>query len=256
MPLLTSEDTREPFLRDGLVWRSRRPWSEAVQELLTHIQAQGFDAAPAAGGFTGQWERVSFVEGRVAEIETDAEMQSEPVLVSAAVLLRRLHDCTAAIAADWAGRVWQLPPRVPFETICHGDFAPYNVVLRDGVVAGIIDFETAHPAPRSWDLAYALYRWAPLSQHAAAPLADIDAQIARARRFLDAYGLANRERAAIVDAVTERLRSLLDFMKQQADAGSTKYSDDLLEGDGRLYEADIAYLARHREALLVGLLRR
>lgn len=55
-----------------------------------------------------------------------------------------------------------LPARSPAEVICHGDIAPYNSAVRDGRVIGFIDFDTAHPAPRLGDVAYAVYRYAPL----------------------------------------------------------------------------------------------
>ncbi len=34
------------------------------------------------------------------------------------------------------------------------DFAPYNITFVDGCVHGIIDFDTLHPGPRIWDVAY------------------------------------------------------------------------------------------------------
>ena len=45
--------------------------------------------------------------------------------------------------------------------MCHGDFAPYNVVLKGEQAVGIIDFDTCHPGSRLWDISYALYRWSP-----------------------------------------------------------------------------------------------
>ena len=47
--------------------------------------------------------------------------------------------------------------------ICHNDYAPYNLVFRDGRLVGVIDFETAAPGPRAWDLAYLAYRLVPLA---------------------------------------------------------------------------------------------
>ena len=40
---------------------------------------------------------------------------------------------------------WQLSGRYPIEVICHGDYAPYNVVLNGKQAVGIVDFDTAHP---------------------------------------------------------------------------------------------------------------
>ena len=46
-----------------------------------------------------------------------------------------------------------MPPVEPAEIVIHGDFARYNCVLQDGNVAGVFDFDTAHPAYRLWDVA-------------------------------------------------------------------------------------------------------
>jgi len=44
----------------------------------------------------------------------------------------------------------------------HGDADPDNCVVKDGLPVGFIDFDAAHPGPRIWDVAYAVYRFAPL----------------------------------------------------------------------------------------------
>jgi aminoglycoside phosphotransferase (APT) family kinase protein len=252
--MLNAESGDGPFLRDGLVWRRVRLWSAGVQALLGHLHANGFEAAPRAAGVDQAWERVTFLDGKTGDIETDAEMQSAAVLASAARLLCRYHCCAAPVAVEWASRAWQSSPRAPFETICHGDFAPYNVVLRDGEVSGIIDFETAHPGPRIWDLAYAVYRWAPLSAGAGSPLAGIDRQVERARLFLDEYGLDERLRAGVVATIVARLERLVVFMQEQAANGSEKYRVDLAEGHDRVYRADIDYISLHRQRIAAGMM--
>ncbi|WP_314062200.1 phosphotransferase [uncultured Vagococcus sp.] len=47
--------------------------------------------------------------------------------------------------------------------MCHNDFAPYNVTFENNKAIGIIDFDTSCPGPRIWDVAYAVYRFVPLS---------------------------------------------------------------------------------------------
>jgi len=245
-----------PFRRGDLVWRCARPWSGSVQALLAHLQAHGFDTAPRPAGLDADWERVTFLPGKIADIERDAEMQSAPALLSAAGWLRRYHDCTAPIAGNWAKRTWQLPPREPLDVICHGDFAPYNIVLRDGKLAGVIDFETAHPGSRIWDLAYAIYRWAPLSSAIVAhELSRIERQIERARVFLEEYGLNSELRATAVDGIITRLEALVSFMETEASTGSAKYQRNIEEGHDRLYRQDIAYIQRHREQIVAGVSR-
>ncbi|UGA53370.1 phosphotransferase [Vibrio sp. VB16] len=72
-----------------------------------------------------------------------------------------------------------LEPREPFEFICHGDFTPYNVALSENTVVGVFDFDTAHPAPRIWDLAYSIYCWSPFKTDSVDKLGTIAEQVFR-----------------------------------------------------------------------------
>ncbi len=70
------------------------------------------------------------------------------------------------------------------------DFAPYNVVFNGVEAAGMIDFDTLHPGSCLWDVAYAIYRWAPLKNpRNPDAIGDLASQIRRAKAFCDSYGL-------------------------------------------------------------------
>lgn len=253
--MLTMEEGDAPFREGDFMLRSARPWTVSVQALLAALHAHGFTQAPVPAGYDAVWEKVSFLPGLTGDLDDSEEMRSETALRSAASLLRRYHDCTALFLPEMcAGQEWQLSPRAPIEVICHGDFAPYNVVLNDGAVTGIIDFETAHPGPRRWDLAYALYRWAPLSIGILAEDPDrLNMQIGRARIFLHAYGLEAAQRSVLPDMIAERLTALVGFMESEAARGVEKYRHDLQEGHDRIYRNDIGYISENRERIIAGL---
>ncbi|MUL43736.1 aminoglycoside phosphotransferase family protein [Streptomonospora sp. PA3] len=220
----------------------------AIHRLLRHLRAQGFDGAPAPLGFDRSGEEVlTYLHGDVHQA-LPPELRTGELLESAAVLLRRLHDATADFSAP-PGEHWNQPPRSPAEVVCHGDTAPYNCVVRGGRAVGFIDFDTAHPGPRLWDLAYAVYRFAPL-QAPTNPDAfgSPQEQGRRAAAFCRAYG--HQADARLLDAAAERLRRLLDHMRERAAAGDAAFQTHLAEGHAGLYETDIAYLGAHRAALL------
>src|SRR3954468_19522367 len=130
-------------------------------------------------------------------------------------LLRQLHDATAGFVAR-AGAMWQFiyldPTR--HDVICHNDVAPYNTVYVDGRPRALIDFDTAGPGPRIWDLAYAAYTFVPLASFVPLPDGSVvpyePAQHAgeRARRlrvFKAAYGLPMDD---LLLAVAHRLEAV------------------------------------------------
>ncbi|KAA1178252.1 phosphotransferase [Rhizobium tropici] len=244
-----------PFRQGHLIVRPARPWTPGVHALLTALHRHGFTAAPLPEGYNEVWERVTYLPGDTGDLDGCTDMRSETVLRSAAALLRRYHDCSVLFAETLeAGNLWQLPARLPSEVICHGDFAPYNVVLNDGEVTGIIDFEAAHPGPRIWDLSYAVYRWAPLSSSMAVEGLDSPvSQIQRARVFVDAYGLPVSERSLLPAAIIERLEALLAFMEREAARGIERYRRNLQDGHDRIYREDVAYVAKWSPEIVEGL---
>jgi hypothetical protein len=256
MVIPTGDSGEGPFRHDDFIYRPTHPWTASVHALLTALQTHGFANAPLSAGYNAAWEKVRFLPGVTGDLDENENMRSMKALQSAARLLRRYHDCTAQfVGLLLKDQKWQLPPQTPFEIICHGDFAPYNVVLNDGEVTGIIDFETAHPGPRCWDLAYAVYRWAPLSASVAVKNIDgLNTQILRTRIFLDAYGMPVEQRSALPGMIIERLNALVGFMESEAANGVERYRRNIQEGHDGVYRRDIAYISEYREEIIAGLM--
>lgn len=229
------------------VWRPTGPWSPRVHGLLRHLRQQGFTAAPRFHGVTADGlEVLDFIPGAVSDYPATPAAASLAALASAAELLRALHDSTVELAGDTPDG-WMLPARAPVEVICHGDYAPHNCVLDGTEVVGVIDFDTAHPGPRLWDVAYAVYRWAPTTAPTNTDgFGTAEEQAHRARFFCDRYGLDPVGRAGLVDAVVARLHDLVGFMRSQAAAGNAAFARHLTDGHHIQYLADAAYLGRCR----------
>jgi hypothetical protein len=238
------------------VQRPTGPWSPQVHGLLEYLRAAGFTAAPALHEVTADgYEILDFLPGEVCNYPVSEAAASLEALHSAAQLLRAYHDHTTDYLPGVALEGWQLPSGRPVEVICHGDFAPHNVVLDDRKAVGIIDFDTAHPGSRLEDVAYAVYRWAPLT----APdnpdgFGTVLEQAARTRMFCDRYGLDKPGRAGLADAVILRLHALVDFMSTQAAAGNSAFAGHLAAGHHHQYLGDAGYLAAHRDVFTRALL--
>jgi aminoglycoside phosphotransferase (APT) family kinase protein len=242
--------------RENRIHRPAGPWTPLIHRLLQHLRNEGFSGAPEPHGFDEEGREIlSHLPGEVSNYPLSDNARSLAALASAARLLRAYHQASQGFLQDrWPAKPWQLPPREPAEVICHGDFAPYNVVLDGTRAIGIIDFDTAHPGPRSWDLAYALYRWAPFTNpNNHDGFGALGAQIERGRLFCDAYGLPHAERAGLAAAIAERLRALVAFMFEQSQQGSADFSKNMEDGHHLLYIADVAYVEAHQAAIDAGL---
>ena len=246
------------------VRRSSDRWSTAVVDLLQHIERAGFDGAPRALGFDEQGREVlTFIEGvdgRGTEFlpieggRFDLRLPDfvwrDDVLVHLGGLLRAYHD--AAATFPWAGRDWCFEPREPVETICHNEVFPANTVFRDGVPVAFIDWDTATPGPRAWELGWVAWRWVPFFRDEKCRAIGLPTGVAdKARRFrllLDAYGIERD--LDIVNAGIARARHMLDHQLLFAARGSAWEIE--LDRRGIFDEADleIAWVEEHAVALV------
>lgn len=228
------------------VRREAGPWTKQVQWLLAHLRGKGIIEVPVPLGFDGQGREVlSFIPGLVGHYPLPDTLRPDEVLVSTARLLRRIHDATADVAQVYLSG-WQVPKREPVEVVCHGDFAPYNCVFNEDRLVGIIDFDHAHPGPRAWDYAYALYRFAPMmdptNPDSYGSLAD---QARRVRLFCDAYGL--QDRPQVLQSVIARVQFMADWLLQGAAQGDPRLQANIDAGHLAIYQTDAAYLEANQE---------
>jgi aminoglycoside phosphotransferase (APT) family kinase protein len=216
-----------------------------VHRLLWHLHRNGFRQCPRPVSIDVEAcsETVSFLPGAVSSDATGV-FGSDRALTSAARLLRRLHDASASFPLDGT-ECWGLPPRSPVEVICHGDFSPYNCVVRHGLTAGVFDFDTAHPGPRSWDIGYAAVRWVTLEEPADGRQGD--EQRRRLHLFCRAYG--TDEVSAVVDSAALRLLALVDHIDCQVAAGHPAFSRHRDEGHVEHYLGVVDRLRAERAFL-------
>jgi len=214
----------EPLIGDGVtqgivrigdtVRRPLRPFSLTVQAYLAHLRDAGFAGAPLPFGVDEQGREVlSFVPGDVARWPLPPEMAGEEVLAALARLIRALHEASAGWVPP-PGAVWGGTPANPgrpvterTELVSHRDYALGNVVFRGGLPAALIDFDLARPTTRVYDMANALWYWAPLRDPRDRPPALADADIPhRVAVFADAYGMTAQQRAALMPLAVDMVR--------------------------------------------------
>lgn len=251
-------------LVDGVVYRPRQPWSEQVQALLVHLEDQDFAGSPRPLGFAPDGrEMVSYLPGETLSESTRTTFQRDKVLVSAARLLRSFHDSTVGydqIDSPWYGEShpgeespsWAQDTNATQSQIvvCHNDFAPYNCVLNDGRVTGVFDFDTAEPAPRRWDVTYAVFRFCPLSDPSnSEAFGSLWEQRRRLRLFCQEYGTPCD--SDLLDLVCKRVQALTNHMRSQAKAGHEAFTGHIAAGHDASYEKAIDYIRENQSYLAV-----
>lgn len=216
--ILTEGNSNQVKRQGNTVIRQQGAWSPFVHQLLQFLTANGFTESPRLLDITPTTETLTFIEGDVGNDPLKSSMQSDTIVSEAAQLLRKFHDLTQTfvVPAD-ANFFLPIEPSGDHEVICHNDFAPYNCVFKDGHIIGMIDFDTAAPGSRLWDIAYAVYRFVPLMTDThciAMGWQSPPDRIARLKLFCDAYGLENRTR--LIDSVIQRLEALIHFMRESS----------------------------------------
>lgn len=245
------------FKQEEMVIRPANEWTSYVQDFLAFMHENGFQNIPKPYGVNeAGMEMVSFVEGTVYNDSLPDEILTDEILSDVAKMLRNFHDIGERYIPKLTGQeIWMLPKRDPKEVMCHGDFAPYNITFADGCLHGIIDFDTLHPGPRIWDIAYAVYRWVPfVSPSNPDYRKDLEEQIRRCKLFADAYGLNDSQREQLPDMMYERINSLVTYMRNEAAKGNEDVQKNIVDGHLQLYIDDLQYIQCAKQKILDGIM--
>lgn len=246
------------------VHRVARPWASSVHDLLRHLDQEGFDGAPRALGFDNKGREVlSYIDGEAGQGDRlipdqggrfdnllPAFVWRDEALARLGALIREYHDAAATML--WSDREWCFEPREPVETVCHNELKPSNTIFRCGVPVAFIDWDTAAPGPRAWDLGFAAWFWVPFWRDEKCRAAGLPLGVAeKARRFrllLEAYGC--EPNVAIVRAGVERISDFLGHIRRLAAEGSAHEVEARQRGAVDELALEIAWVQHHAEALV------
>lgn len=225
-------------LRSGRhVLRPANPHSTSIHRFLAHLRAAGFDGASEPVGIDSDGrERMVFIEGAVPVPPYPHWAQTDTALASIAALMRRLHE--AAQDFDGAGASWSTemadpdlgsaagPTAEDGVVVCHNDVCLENVVFRDGVAVGLLDFDFAAPGRPGYDLAQMARMCTPVDDPFDAARfgwrADATAP-ARLQVVADAYGLEPDGRRELFDALDRSIARGGEFVRRRVEAGEAAF---------------------------------
>ncbi len=224
LPLTGGYQTDVHRLGDRVL-RQPQDWTDHIDLLLGHLQSVGFKGAPRSFGRDRHGRHiVEYLEGDVANRVPPAYVWSRNALVTVAQLIRRYHDSATSfsIPPDWTAVVRRndLPAITgDEEVVCHNDLAPWNTVFRGGKPCAFIDWDSAAPGTRSWDLAFALWHWTPLyPEHRRAEVGAsmVHDLLSRFQAFLAGYGAPAQPEW--VSVVLQRQRGTYTELEQKSEA--------------------------------------
>jgi phosphotransferase family enzyme len=243
-----------PVRDGGTVTRTAGPAAVNVHALLEHLEHAGFEQAPRLLGVSDdrRYETLTYLPGTCPQPPLPAPVRSEQALRSIARTIRALHDATAGFVAPEPGR-WapqeSITPAV-VDCVGHGDLAPWNLVFDGAQVTGIIDFDTAGPSNRAYDLAYAAHHFVPFHPTEDLPGWGWDHEPDRARRlriFAAAYDPQLRPEL-LVDYAAIRLLGMASHIEQHVHDRDPAYQAHGEHAAG--YRRAAAFLLTNRDRLL------
>lgn len=168
--------------------------------LFDHLAAKGFAGAPRFLGHDEKGREIlTFMPG---EVLYDKDDFSDAQLVGAATLLRAYHDATT-----------DFPPvrAAGAEVLCHNDWTPANTTCIHDMPAGMIDFDTAMPGTRLWDLTYSTWMWLGLNE----PVWTAQDQRRRLVLFVQAYDHPSCTPGLVAACLPTRQAGRIHFARQK-----------------------------------------
>ena len=231
------------------VHRATGRWTPAVHALLLYLETVEFVGAPRLLGFDERGREILTFLPSDARSRRDAP-KSDEALEALGRVLRSYHDAVSGFEPP-AGAVWRLGRRPePGTIICHNDVNPGNVVYRDRLPYGLIDWDLAGPAPPLSDLVRACILFAPLLPddvcHAWG-FTEIPDRRRRLARLCRSYGAPPS--LDIVAAAEELHQQDLADLERYGRAGISPYDTFLATGSDLATKRDLAWLRAHRDEL-------
>jgi len=197
-----------------------------IHRFLASLRGAGFDGAPIPVGIdTDGRERLVFIEGDVAVPPFPAWAQRDTALASVATLMRRFLE--ASHSFDPTGSTWSPEMADPAggSIVCHNDVCLENVVFRDGVAVGLLDFDFAAPGRPIYDLTQFARMCVPIDDdvNAARNGWEPADRPARLRLVADVYGLDAPSRQSLLKILGVSIARGGEFVRRRVDAGDPNF---------------------------------
>lgn len=213
----------------------------AVDTLLEHLHAVGYKGAPQSFGLDAKGRQV--LEYIAGESSMPASSLTVAELRYVGEMIRELHDALSSFNLPVTARWNVLMPADGDELICHNDLAPWNLI-RGETRWCFIDWDTAAPGTRLWDLAYAALTFPPME-----PDCDLLAIAPRMRAVVEGYGLEPHLYAKLLRLMVRRARAMYGLLLKGHETGEQPWARLYEEGHGNYWGPVADYVEAHLTVL-------
>jgi hypothetical protein len=201
-------------------------------------------------------ERLEFIEGDVPIPPYPTWAQADDALASIAALMLRFHAASSSITARLSTWSDELADPSGGPIVCHNDVCMENVVFRDGLAVGLLDFDFAAPGRPIYDLAQFARMCVPIDDDMSAERLgwNINDNPGRLRLVTDTYGLDAKARADLIDCLDRTMDRGEDFVRRRVAAGDPNFIR-MLEAMGGIerYERRKCWWERKRTEFVTAL---
>lgn len=208
------------------VLRPSNPHTGSIHRFLTSLRAAGFEGASEPVGVDDDGrERLRFIDGDVPLPPYPDWVQTDTALASIATLMRGFHY--AARTFDRAGCTWseELADPDGGPIVCHNDVCLENVVFRDGIAVGLLDFDFAAPGRPVYDLVQFARMCVPVDDDLSATRQGWTPgnRPARLGLVVDTYGLDRPQRHELHRILSDSIVNGGEFVRRRVVAGDANF---------------------------------
>lgn len=197
--------------------------------VLTFLEEKGFKYSPRVFGVDKKdREIISYIDGEPIVFDPIPLKIS----IKAMQILREFHDILSEFTEE--------------ETICHLDYAPWNILIKDNSIVGIIDFDGIYAGNRITDITYAI--WTFLNLGCDNLIIPDDLQIKNLMTMLKAYGTDINYQDFISVLLSEQQRVLTMRLKAMKCANSLK-DQQYQKTKVKIIRESINWVIRHKEEI-------
>lgn len=187
-----------------------------LHQYLLYLEKEGVVGVPRFLGIDEEGREIlSYIPGKTMRKDYHDDhpiFQSTQTICDMARFMRKLHDVSTGFLSKALEGGWKDPyfSQPTYETICHSDAAMWNFVFVNDRVAGLFDFDSAHPGMRAWDLTLILCSSVFPQYEDYIPSKHLDNARQRRELFFEAYGMDCP--VHIIELTIFRLQTVKDLL--------------------------------------------